>query len=110
MPAALSETELETRLKAIGELKTSYQIVFGRGDPARSAAVSTVLADLRRFCRADRSTWSEDQRHHARFEGRREVWLHIDDWFTKPEEDLLQRVVGDNYVVVKVDPNEEDDW
>ena len=110
MPAALSETDLERQLKAIGELKTAYQIVFGRGDPARAPAVTAVLADLRRFCRAEKSTFRTDQREHALLEGRREVWLHIDDWFKLPEEDLLQRVVGDTAVVIKIDPDEQDDW
>ena len=59
MPAALNEKTLEEQLKAIGELKTAYQIVFGQGDPARVAAVQAVLNDLRPFCRAAKSTWSE---------------------------------------------------
>ena len=109
MAAALSEKELEERLKAIGEKKTAYQVVFGQADPARQAAVQLVLADLRKFCHYSSPTWSEDARHHARKEGRREVILHITDWFTLPEEELLQRVVGDSYVVVKVDPDEEED-
>ena len=110
MPAPLSEKTLEEQLKAIGEKKTAYQLVFGEGDPLRLPAVRAVIADLKKFCRADEPAWSEDQRHHARFEGRREVWLHIEHWLHKPEEDLLQRIVGDSYVVVKVEPEEDEDW
>lgn len=107
MPS-VSETQLEERLKAIGELKTAYQTIFGEGDPARVAAVRAVAMDLATFCRADEPTWSEDARHHARLEGRREVWLHINHWLRKPEEVLLQRIIGDNYTVVKVDQEDEE--
>lgn len=110
MPAELTETQIQERMKAIGEKKTAYQIVFGQADPVRQAAVQAVLTDLRKFCRFSQSTWSEDQRHHARLEGRREVILHIDDWCKLPEEELLQRIVGDSYVVVTVEPDEEDIW
>lgn len=108
MPAALTEDEASKQLKAIGELKTAYQLVFGMGDPVRGVAVRAVMLDLGRFCRLSQSTWSEDARHHARLEGRREVGLHIEDWLRLPEEDLLQRLVGDNYVVVKVNPEDDD--
>ncbi len=36
-----------------------------------------VLDDLRGFCRADRSCFDPDPRIHAVMEGRREVWLRI---------------------------------
>lgn len=85
------------------QLKTAYQIVFGDGP-----AGQTVLADLGRFCRADEPCWSEDQRHHARLEGRREVWLRIQNELKLPVEELLQRRVGDSYAVVKIKPEDED--
>jgi hypothetical protein len=110
VPAVLNETQLELQLKAIGEKKTAYQIVFGTNDPARLAAVQAVLNDLRKFCRADQPTYMTDARDHALLEGRREVWLHIVHWRDDPEEDLLQRIVGDSGVVVKVEPDEEDTW
>lgn len=36
-----------------------------------------VLRDLAKFCRADRTTYDPDPRTHAALEGRREVWLRI---------------------------------
>lgn len=36
-----------------------------------------VLKDLAKFCRANTSTFHEDARLHAVAEGRREVWLRI---------------------------------
>lgn len=109
MPAQLTEAEAEAQLKAISELKTAYQLVFGEGDPARAVAVRAVMLDLGRFCRAGASTFRTDQREHALLEGRREVWLHMNDWMRLPEEDLLQRLVGDKYVVVKMDPEDLED-
>jgi hypothetical protein len=108
VPVELSEKDVEERLKAIAGLKTDYQLVFGDADPIRGPAVRRVMLDLARFCRAGQTTWSEDARHHARLEGRRETWLHIDDWLRQPEEDLLQRLVGDSYVVVKVTDEDDD--
>ncbi len=84
------------------ELQKAYQIAFS-GAPGQA-----VLEDLGRFCRAEEPCWSEDQRHHARLEGRREVWLRIQNEINKPVEELLQRRVGDSYVVVKIEPEDED--
>lgn len=36
-----------------------------------------VLRDLAHFCRANKSTFHSDARAHAVMEGRREVWLRI---------------------------------
>lgn len=36
-----------------------------------------VLEDLARFCRANESTFHENDRAHVLAEGRREVWLRI---------------------------------
>jgi hypothetical protein len=36
-----------------------------------------VLADLAKFCRADRSTFHEDPSVARQLDGRREVWLRI---------------------------------
>ena len=103
MPAQLTETQAAELLRETEQLKTAYQIAFGAG-----VASGAVLADLGRFCRADEPCWSEDQRHHARFEGRREVWLRIQNQLKLPSEDLLQRRVGDSYMVVKIEPEDED--
>ena len=103
MPTQITEAQAEELLHEVAQLKTAYQIVFGAG-PASDA----VLSDLGRFCRADEPCWSEDQRHHARLEGRREVWLRIQAQRNLPEEDLLQRRLGDSAVVVKIEPEDQD--
>lgn len=103
MSKQITEAQAESLLHDTGELKTAYQIVFANGPAGQS-----VLADLGRFCRAEEPCWSEDQRHHARLEGRREVWLRIQAELKLPVEDLLQRRVGDSYVVMKIEPEDED--
>lgn len=54
-----------------------YQRVFLDDDGTPSLSARKVLADLRKFCRVDRSTFEADPRVHALLEGRREVALRI---------------------------------
>jgi hypothetical protein len=103
MPKAITEAQAAELLHDTEELKTAYQIVFADGPAGRR-----VLADMRRFCRADEPCWSEDQRHHARLEGRREVWLRIQQQMNEPVEDLMQRRLGDTAVVVKIEPEDQE--
>lgn len=49
----------------------AYQSVFD------SEFGKIVLADLARFCRADESTFHPDARVAGNLDGRREVWLRI---------------------------------
>ena len=104
MAISLTEQQAADLLRETDDLKTAYQIVFAPG-PAGQA----VVLDLTRFCRAEVPCWSEDARHHARLEGRREVWLRIQDYLKLPVEDLLQRRVGDNYRVMKIQEEDTDD-
>jgi len=54
-----------------------YQRLFFDSDGTVSLSGRKVLADLRKFCRVDRSTFEVDPRAHALLEGRREVALRI---------------------------------
>jgi hypothetical protein len=103
MPKQITEAQAEALRDDTAELQKAYQIVFGDGPAGRR-----VLEDLGRFCRSDEPCWSEDQRHHARFEGRREVWLRIQHELRLPVEDLLQRRLGDSYVVMKIEQEDLD--
>jgi hypothetical protein len=60
-----------------------------------------VLEDLARFCRAYKSTWSEDPREHALIEGRREVWLRIQAHLQLGEEDIWKLFSGQDAVPVR---------
>lgn len=47
-----------------------------------------VLRDLARFCRAHQSTFHTDARAHAVAEGRREVWLRIQQHLQLSDDEL----------------------
>jgi predicted alpha/beta hydrolase len=53
-----------------------------------------VLRDLARFCRAHKSTFHEDPRVHAMAEGRREVWLRIQQHLHMKPDDLWALYAG----------------
>ena len=101
MPTQITEGQATKLFEDTAELQKAYQIAFS------GAAGQAVLADLSRFCRANAPCWHQDQRQHALLEGRREVFLRIDAELKLPVEELLQRRVGDNYYVVKIDPEDE---
>lgn len=56
---------------ALGDRRYAYQTTF------KGPLADVVLRDLARFCRAHESTFHVDPRAHAVAEGRREVWLRI---------------------------------
>lgn len=74
-----------TAVEFLRQRKAAYQLKFGSGNPA-----DIVREDLANFCRANASTWSDDERHHARLEGRREVWLRIWQHLTMEPEELAE--------------------
>ena len=47
-----------------------------------------VLKDLAKFCRANDTTFHEDPRAHALAEGRREVWLRVQQHLNLTPEQL----------------------
>lgn len=55
----------------LAERRTDYIRTFN------TPAGQKVMEDLARFCRAHESTFHADPRIHAALEGRREVWLRI---------------------------------
>lgn len=74
----LAPDVLELLQKAVNARRAMhYQRVFLDNDGTPSLSARKVLADLRKFCRVDRSTFEVDPRAHALLEGRREVALRI---------------------------------
>lgn len=59
-----------------------------------SPAGQRVLQDLAEFCRADKTTFHEDARIHAVLEGRREVWLRIQNHLNLNPSDLYTLASG----------------
>ena len=66
----------------LGQRRTAYVKTFLNpyGDE--------VLRDLARFCRAHQSTFHTDARAHAVAEGRREVWLRIQQHLRLSDDEL----------------------
>lgn len=71
--------------------KRAYQMAL------TSIAGQTVLMDLAEFCRADASCFHEDPRLHAALEGRREVWLRIQQHLNLTSEQLYALYTGKNF-------------
>lgn len=55
-----------------------------------------VLRDLARFCRANASTFHENDRAHALAEGRREVWLRIQNHLQLTPQELWRLTSGED--------------
>jgi len=74
----------EKTLDLLREYKAAYQIAFA------SAGAERVMQDLKVFCRADKSCFHPDSRIHAVAEGRREVYLRIQQHLTLAPEELAE--------------------
>lgn len=66
----------------------AYQAVLGK---EKDVMAERVLQDLAKFCRANESTFLPDSRAHAVLEGRREVWLRIQNHLNLSTEELWQK-------------------
>jgi hypothetical protein len=67
----------------------AYNRVFAR----ENRFTELVLEDLAKFCRAHETSFHPDPRVHAQLEGRREVWLRIEEFLhLSPEEIVKLRV------------------
>lgn len=71
--------------------KRAYQLAFG------SPAGQAVLADLATFCRANETCFNPDPRIHAVAEGRREVWLRIQEHLNLSSEQLVALYAGQTF-------------
>lgn len=67
-------------------LSFAYNRVFDKD----SVHTETVLKDLARFCRAHETTYLPDARAHAVLEGRREVWLKIQEHLNLSIEEIYE--------------------
>jgi hypothetical protein len=71
------------RLKFIFRRKSAYKVAFGGNSGKR------VLADLKRYCRANKPTFSgEDSLKAAFLEGRRDVFLRIQEHIHISDQEL----------------------
>lgn len=77
-------------LDFINRRRNAYCITFLTQDNRVAPRAAEVLTDLARFCRADQSCFHPDPRVHAVLEGRREVWLRIQQNLQLTDEQLAQ--------------------
>lgn len=88
---------LGAAMEALGTLfdrrkRQAYQRVFAKEGGRFPREVEIVLADLRDFCRAERSTFDLDPRVSALLEGRRSVWLRLSNYLGLEEEEARRLV------------------
>lgn len=70
----------------IGRKASFYRAVFN----PETVAASEVLRDLAIFCRAHEPTFHPDPRVEGILQGRREVWLRIQNYAQLKTEDLVE--------------------
>lgn len=79
-------TEFIEKVKnALRSKAHAYQVVFQKG-----VMTDIVLKDLVKFCRAHQPTFHPDPRVHAMLEGRREVWLRIQEHLKLTSDELWE--------------------
>lgn len=72
----MSENENVKKAKdTLQNRRLAYANVFN----PENVFLKVVLEDLAKFCRANETTFHDDPRVHAALEGRREVWLRIQE-------------------------------
>lgn len=72
----------------LGKRKHAYRVTFS------GVQAEDVLEDLARFCRAKESTFHPDPRISAQLDGRREVWLRIQQHLQLNDEQLWKLFGG----------------
>lgn len=83
--------------KRVLRLRTAYRLVF------MPYAGQHVLVDLAKFCRAAETTFhpSQDERAQAVLEGRRQVWLRIEQHLRLNQDQLFALYAGQNFNVAE---------
>lgn len=81
--------KLQAFYRFLSGRRTAYQRVFG------SVYAEEVLKDLARFCRANETTVHENERMSAVLEGRREVWLRIQEHLHLSPDEIFELYTGE---------------
>lgn len=85
--------ELREKLRLfVSTRRYAYRTTF------KGPVAETVLRDLARFCRANESTFHDNERVQSKLDGRREVWLRIANHLNLTEEELWRLVSGEQDV------------
>jgi len=75
-------------IEFLRQRKKAYQLAL------TSPAGQEVLQDLMEFCRAKKPCFDPDPRIHAVLEGRREVWLRIEEHLERTSSELYRLYTG----------------
>ncbi len=81
---------IKMTVEAFKHLVRSRSFAYRRTFALDNPAAQQVLGDLSKFCRAHVSTFHRDDRIHAVLEGRREVWLRIQEYLNLTEEQIYK--------------------
>lgn len=87
--------------------RRSYRALFLADDGTPTPDGGVVLDDLARFCRARETCFDPDPRVAALLEGRREVWLRLNEFLHLPESAFLHLDPGKPNLN---DGDEDDDY
>lgn len=82
------QTWIDKLRQTLGARRYAYRATF------KGPHAEIVLMDLARFCRAHQSTFLPDARAHAVLEGRREVFLRIQNHLKLTDEQLWELYSG----------------
>lgn len=82
-----------SKKRIVTSLRRAFRSVFG------SYAGQAVLIDLAKFCRAHETTYhpTQDRRTQEILEGRRQVWIRIQDHMRLSQEQLFTIYSGQNF-------------
>lgn len=81
---------IKDTVAAVRHLFASRRHAYARTFNMDNVDVKIVLKDLAKFCRAHESTYHKDPRIHAMLEGRKEVWLRIQEHLNLSVEELME--------------------
>lgn len=84
----VTPAQISAKLDQLGQRKKAYQ-----GIPP------DVMDDLAEFCRATKTCFHADPRSHALLEGRREVYLRIQQHLDHSPEELLKLYSNNEYSI-----------
>ena len=81
-------------VRRIKEFLSARSMAYRRVFNAQNRDAKVVLEDLSRFCRAAKSTAHVDPHMAARLDGRREVWLRLQDHLNLSTEEMYRLYHG----------------
>lgn len=89
---------LKEKLSVLMDKFRGRKIAYCRVFDKQNQFTHAVLMDLARFCRAHDTTFHQDARMHSVLEGRREVWLRIQEYLELDIEEIynLHRIKESN--------------